>query len=97
MAILWLQWARQFVCWCNHDHRHSRIGHVSPAKRQAGEDIAILAARHEVYRQARERNPARWSRDTRNWSHIATVTLNLERDSVVAALARRGDIQPMAA
>ena len=91
------EWARQFVHWYNHDHRHSGIRYVSPAQRHAGEDIAILAARHEVYLQARERNPARWSRGTRDWSHIATVTLNPERDSVVAAAVRRGDIQPMAA
>jgi transposase InsO family protein len=91
------EWARQFVHWYNHDHRHSGIRYVSPAQRHAGQDIAILAARHEVYRQARQRNPARWSRGTRDWSHIATVTLNPERDSVVAAARRRGDIQPMAA
>lgn len=91
------EWARHFVHWYNHEHRHSGIRYVSPAQRHAGEDIAILQARHEVYRQARQRNPARWSRDTRNWSHIATVTLNPERDCVVATALRRGDIQPMAA
>jgi putative transposase len=69
------EWAREFVHWYNHDHRHSGIRYVSPAQRHAGEDIAILAARHEVYLQARERNPARWSGHTRDWSHIATVTL----------------------
>lgn len=91
------EWARQFVHWYNHDHRHSGIRYVSPAQRHAGEDIAILSARHEVYLQARQRTPARWSGDTRNWSHIATVTLNPERDCVVAAALRQGDIQPMAA
>jgi ATP-binding cassette subfamily B protein/ATP-binding cassette subfamily C protein/ATP-binding cassette subfamily B multidrug efflux pump len=70
---------------------------VSPAQRHAGEDVAILASRHEVYRQARESNPARWSGKTRDWSHIATVTLNPERDSVVAAATRRADTQPLAA
>lgn len=37
------------------------------AQRHAGDDHAILAARHELYVQARERKPARWSHDTRNW------------------------------
>ena len=91
------EWARKFVHWYNHDHRHSGIRYVSPAQRHAGEDIAILAARHELYVQARERNPARWSRSTRDWSHIATVTLNPERDCAVPAAVRQRDTQPMAA
>lgn len=86
------EWARQFVHWYNHDHRHSGIRYVSPAQRHAGTDVAILAARHKVYRDARDRNPARWSRDTRNWSHITPVTLNPERPSVVAAVTEQGDI-----
>src|SRR4051794_24050796 len=32
-----------------------------------------------------ERNPRRWSRQTRNWAPIAAVTLNPERDAVVQA------------
>jgi hypothetical protein len=91
------EWAREFVHWYNHDHRHSGIGYVSPAQRHAGEDIAILAARHEIYQLARQRNPARWSGNTRNWSHIEAVTLNPERDSVVAAASRCEPIQPLAA
>ena len=77
-------WAARFVHWHNVDHRHSGIRYVSPAQRHAGEDHAILAARHALYIKAREHNPARWSRHTRNWSPVAAVTLNPERDSVVA-------------
>lgn len=91
------EWARQFVHWYNHEHRHSGIRYVSPAQRHAGDDIAILAARHALYREARNLNPARWSRGTRNWSHITAVTLNPERESVVAAALHRGDIQPKSA
>jgi len=80
-----------------YNHEHSGNRYVSPAQRHAGEDITILAARHEVCLQARERNPARWSRGTPDWSHIATVTLNPERDCVVAAATRRGVAHPMAA
>ena len=83
--------------WYNHDHRHSGIRYVSPAQRHAGDDVSILAARHELYRQARERNPARWSGNTRDWAHIAAVTLNPERDSLVAAARRCEEIQPLAA
>lgn len=77
------QWAADFVHWYNHDHRHSSIRYVTPAQRYSGEDRAILAARHEVYEQARARHPRRWSGKTRNWRRIDQVTLNPERDAVV--------------
>ena len=79
------------------DHRHSGIRYVSPAQRHAGEDHAILAARHALYTQARERNPARWSGPTRNWSPIGAVTLNPERDSIVKTHSECIDTQPLAA
>lgn len=91
------RWGAEFVRWYNVEHRHSGIRYVSPAQRHAGHDVAILAARHELYAQARQRHPARWSGDTRNWSPIASVTLNPERDAVVAAALRDHDIQPRAA
>ncbi|MBT0964249.1 IS3 family transposase, partial [Denitromonas iodatirespirans] len=58
-------WAAQFAHWYNVEHRHSGIRYVSPAQRHAGEDRNILAARHQTYLHARERNPRRWSRHTR--------------------------------
>jgi predicted DNA-binding transcriptional regulator YafY len=76
--------ARHFVHWYNVHHRHSGIRYVSPAQRHAGQDREILAQRHAVYLQARERNPSRWSRHTRNWSPIETVALNPERDMAVS-------------
>ena len=90
-------WAAGFVHWYNVDHHHSGIRYVSPAERHDGRDIAILAARHALYLKARERNPARWSGKTRDWSHIEIVTLNPERDSVVTAHLRSIDTQPLAA
>jgi putative transposase len=90
-------WAAGFVHWYNVDHRHSGIRYVSPAQRHAGEDRAILAARHALYLQARERHPARWSGGTRNWAPIGAVTLNPERDSVIKAYSAGHDIQPLAA
>jgi transposase InsO family protein len=78
------EWGLRFVHWYNHEHRHSGIRYVSPAQRHAGEEVAILAARHDLYLQARNANPRRWSRHTRNWSPAGPVALNPERDSVVA-------------
>jgi len=74
-------WARRFVHWYNHEHRHSGIRYVSPAQRHAGQDGPMLAARHALYQQARARNPRRWSGPTRNWTPITIVTLNPERDA----------------
>ena len=90
-------WAAGFVGWYNVDHRHSGIRYVSPAQRHAGDDHAILAARHALYCQARELNPARWSGNTRNWSPIGAVTLNPERDSIIKSHSASKDIQQLAA
>jgi hypothetical protein len=90
-------WAADFVRWYNVEHHHSGIRYVSPAERHEGRDHAILAARHLPYLKARERNPARWSGDTRNWTPIGAVTLNPEPDSVVNAHLRSRDQQPLAA
>jgi putative transposase len=81
-------WAAEFVRWYNVEHRHSGIGYVSPQQRHAGLDKAILDARHDLYLQARQRNPARWSRNTRDWTHSGVVTLNPERDAVVNMAVR---------
>ena len=58
---------------------------------------AILAARHALYLQARELNPARWSGNTRNWSPIGAVTLNPERDCIIKAHLTGNHTQPLAA
>ncbi len=79
------QWAAAFVHWYNHEHCHSGIRYVAPAQRHAGGDGPILAARHALYQRAREANPRRWSGRTRDWTPIGAVTLNPERDSVIAA------------
>ena len=90
-------WAADFVRWYNFDHRHSGIRYVSPAQRHAGDDHAILAARHDLYLKARERNPARWSGDTRNWTPIGAFTLNPERDSIIKTHLAGDHIQTLAA
>src|ERR1700684_135052 len=79
------QWAARFVHWYNQEHRHSGIRYVTPAQRHAGQDGPVLAGRHAVYQDARQRNPQRWSGPTRNWTQVGVVTLNPERDAVVRA------------
>lgn len=69
-------WVQQFVKWYNTEHRHSKIGFVTPQQRHSGQDVEILAKRKDVYEKAKQENPQRWSRETRNWERINTVTLN---------------------
>jgi putative transposase len=90
-------WAAEFVRWYNVDHRHSGIRYVSPQQRHAGDDKAILQARHALYTQAQQRNPARWSGHTRDWSHIGAVTLNPEHDDMVSRVASAQHTQQEAA
>ncbi len=90
-------WARRFVHWYNYDHRHSGIRYVSPAERHDGRDHDILTQRHDLYLQARERNPHRWSRQTRDWSRIDIVTLNPDREPTVTAAALALDKQQLVA
>src|ERR1700722_10901151 len=66
------EWAARFVEWYNDEHRHSGIRYVTPSQRHAG--------RHELYQRARQSNPRRWSGQTRDWTPVAAVTLNPERD-----------------
>jgi len=76
-------WGQSFVHWYNHEHRHSGIRYVTPAQRHAGEDVAILSARRALYHQARQANPARWSKEIRDWAPVGAVTLNPDRERPV--------------
>jgi transposase InsO family protein len=77
--------ARRFVealvHWYNHVHRHGAIGFVTPAQRHSGEDVELLARRHQVYQKAKAANPNRWSSQTRNWRREAVVHLNPTSES----------------
>ena len=72
-------WVHTFVSWYNTEHLHSGIKFVSPEKRHQGLDEEILNSRDRVYKEARVKNPNRWSRKTRNWDKIKEVQLNPER------------------
>lgn len=71
-----LSWCKRFVYWYNEEHLHSGIKFVTPGARHRGEDEAIMASRKQIYEQARQRNPYRWSGNTRNWDHVSEVWLN---------------------
>lgn len=69
-------WVEQFVKWYNEQHMHSGINFVTPKNRHMGEDVNILRKRTEIYSQAQQRNPKRWTGDIRNWKCPEKVILN---------------------
>jgi putative transposase len=73
------EWAEGFTHWYNNEHLHSAIKFVTPSQRHAGNDIEILANRQHVYREAKQRNPERWSGNIRNWEPVTEVYLNPEK------------------
>jgi transposase InsO family protein len=70
------EWVARFVHWYDEIHRHSALRFVTPGQRHRGEDIALLAQRHDLYEQAKGRHPERWSGPTRNWTPQDIVYLN---------------------
>lgn len=83
-------WVSSFVEWYNNEHLHSGIKFVTPSTRHAGLDRDILEKRSVTYESARNRNPLRWSRATRNWDRVNAVNLNaLKEESKSATAAER--------
>ena len=77
------EWVQRFVKWYNYDHLHSGINFITPYHRHYGLDKKIMANRIRVYEEAKNRNPERWSRDTRDWSLPKYVALNpIKEDEV---------------
>lgn len=74
-------WVGAFVAWYNGEHRHSAIGFVTPDQRHHGQDRALLAARRAVYEAARAKHPERWSGAIRDWSWVAVVHLNPQKEN----------------
>lgn len=79
------QWVLTFVTWYNTEHRHSGIRFVTPQQRHEGTDTAILAARADVYEEAKANHPNRWrGRAVRDWTPIEKVWLNPDREPSAA-------------
>jgi len=77
------QWVQRFVAWYNFEHRHSAIRYVTPGERHCGRENVILERRHTLYQRARNANPERWSRKTRNWQPAGPVVLNPQRAALI--------------
>lgn len=81
-------WALKFVHWYNSVHLHSGINFVTPEQCHTGAHIEVLEKHKEVYEQAKQKHPERWTRSTRNWSPRKSVALNpmKETDKKLATL-----------
>jgi len=77
-------WVSKFVHWYNNIHQHSGINFITPSARHDGKDKAILEKRRQVYELAKQRNPSRWAKQTRNWSRVDEVYLNTKRTKKAA-------------
>jgi len=73
------RWVTELAHWYNEEHRHSAIGFVTPAQRHAGQDQEMLHKRAQVYALARQRQPMRWSKKTRQWEYVDAVHLNPDK------------------
>jgi len=76
------EWTSEFVEWYNDTHRHSSIEFVTPNQRHREEDRDILQARKIVYEEAKQKNPLRWSGNTRRWVFIKRVYLNPSKERI---------------
>jgi len=74
-------WVAAFVTWYNTEHLHSAIRYVTPDDRHFGREKGVLARRKQTYKQARARNPERWSGAIRNWQPVGPVYLNPVTDA----------------
>jgi putative transposase len=84
-------WVELFIQWYNFEHLHSGIRFTTPGSRHAGTDTDILKNRDLVYQSAQQKNPTRWSGETRNWKKIESVKLNCLKEkemSVTTANSR---------
>ncbi|QOY35336.2 IS3 family transposase [Anaerobacillus isosaccharinicus] len=85
-------WSNNFVHWYNCEHQHSGIKFVTPDQCHTGAYHEVLKNRKEVYEQAKQRNPERWTRSTRDWDPHRFVTLNPMK-AELETNSKKNDIQ----
>jgi putative transposase len=78
------QWAAAFVDSYVHQHRHSAIRFFNPHQRHSSQAAAISQRRTQIYEQARERHPRRWSQAVRCWRQPDVVWINEPPDDTTA-------------
>ena len=79
-------WMEKFVKWYNTEHMHSGLKFVTPEQRHLGLDKDILNNRQQVYLEAKQQHPERWSGNTRNWELPDFITLNPNKKNKITDL-----------
>ncbi len=74
-----LEWVRSFVDCIITSINIAATIFVTPNARHKQQDRAILAKRTQVYEQAKQKNPIRWSGKTRNWARVDEVLQDLRK------------------
>lgn len=69
------EWVSRFVQWYNYEHRHSRIGYVTPNQRLNGLDKKIFEKRNTTFALAREIHLERWTKKSKVWRNESEVYL----------------------
>ena len=80
------KWVQGSATRYNAGHLHSMVRFVTPNMRHDGQEGEILAERARLYASARAENPARWSRQVRNWQPIGAVWLDPEREQTASEM-----------
>jgi len=84
------EWTGRFVAWYNEEHRHRALKFVTPGQKHRGEDAEILAKRSALYEAAKADRPERWiQRKTRDWTPVASTTLNPVRESELEKILKK--------
>ena len=84
-------WVEKFVNYYNSSHRHSSLKFVTPNECHQGTHIEILQSRHNIYQDARAKNPKRWfSSKLRDWSPTQGTWTTPPRDKSATPLLATG-------
>jgi transposase InsO family protein len=75
------EWMARFVAYYNTEHRHSGIAYFTPKQMRTGSYKTIVDIRNKTMQEAYRKNPARWSRNAKQWDKDFTVYLNPSLDT----------------
>lgn len=70
------QWMKAFEKWYNYEHRHSRIGYVTPMDRLKGIDKNKFEVRNKTMEEAYKKHPERFKGKVRRWEKVEVVYIN---------------------
>ena len=70
----------------NNNHRHSGINYFTPNQMKNGDYKNLVAIRNQTIKEAREKNPQRWSKAVKQWSTNHKVILNPKNKEVASTI-----------